>query len=416
MPEQPLFRIEPTLAGKRRECAAFSRSPFTNGLLIYSACALIAAGLVYAGTQKVARKSTVSGRTELSDGQLKLYSNARRTLIDLRATEGQQVAKGQLLAVLQSVQQNPGNTGDEYTGYRRLLNSLKKQAHLLAQSRKAANRSAAIEHEKLLSKQHHLENGRRSLRRSASVAKDLLALANEQRDRGMELYNTGHLSLTDLEELQRRQLQQTEAVAEHERGLIGFNEQLQALEHENKIRRQTLESGLRDIDTKLGENERERERLQMSFEQRLVAPSAGFITGILKPVGGRVTPDAPLITMVRTRSAYHAKLWASSRSAGDMQVGQQVNLMIDAFPHQKHGMLGGEITHINVSPLTPRELNAPTQGLGSAYAVTVLMDKRNPLYARLKPGMNITADIKLDDSLLVARLFEPLLRAWQRAL
>ena len=44
------------------------------------------------------------------------------------------------------------------------------------------------------------------------------------------------------------------------------------------------------------------------------------------------------------------------------------------------------------------------------------MDKQHSLYKRLKPGMNLTADIKLDDSALFERVFEPLLVAWRRTL
>jgi len=204
--------------------------------------------------------------------------------------------------------------------------------------------------------------------------------------------------------------------AAHERALLGIDEQLESLVLENQSWQEDLKSKLREIDAQLGANAREREQLQMRFEQRIIAPSAGFITGILRQAGATAGIETPLITMVRTRGTYRAKLWASSHAAGDLQVGQHVNLMVDAFPHQKHGMLGGEISHINVSPLTLRELGAPWEGQGAAYAVTVDIDKTNPLYRRIKPGMNLTADIKLDNSLLVARLFEPLLLAWRRAL
>ena len=261
-----------------------------------------------------------------------------------------------------------------------------------------------------------LKHSKRNLLRITTTARKLHKIAQEQKARGAELFATGHLSLSDLEELDQRELQQAAAVTDHERALLGIDEQLESLVLDNQTGREVLQSRLRDIDAQLGANARESEQLQMRFEQRIVAPSKGFITGIQRQTGATAGIDTPLITMVRTRSSYRAKLWASSHAAGDLQVGQRVNLMIDAFPHQKHGMLGGEISHINVSPLTLRELGAPWEGQGPAYAVTVDIDKTNPLYRRIKPGMNLTADIKLDNSLLVARLFEPLLLAWRRTL
>ena len=416
MPDQSLFRIEPSLAGKRRECAAFARSPFTTGVLIYSICALVAFGLIYAGTQQVARKATVSGRAELTDGELKLYPNARRLVAQVKVKEGQRVERGQLLAVLHGLQHAPSSGTGEPSGYQRMSHSLMQQASRLQESRNDVEQSATIEQDKLRSKRRFLKQAQRSLKQSAITAVELLEIASEQHARGAELYKSGHLSLSDFEELQRRELQQKASIAENERTELNFKEQLRALEHEVQTLTKTRQANLRDVDTRLGENARERERLQMSFEQHLLAPSTGFITGVLKQAGATASPQAPLITMVRTKSAYRARLWAGSHAAGELEVGQSVNLMLDAFPHQKHGMLSGEITHINVSPLTLSELDVPWEGGGSAYSVTVNMDTTNPLYRRIKPGMNLTADIKLDKSLLVARLFEPLLLAWQRAL
>ncbi len=170
------------------------------------------------------------------------------------------------------------------------------------------------------------------------------------------------------------------------------------------------------MDAQLGLNTREREQLRMSFEQRVRAPNDGYITGVLKLAGSIAEPTTPVITMMRAKTAYRARLWAGSHAAGELKVGQKVNLMLDAFPHQKHGLLGGEIIHINTGALTLRELDVPWEGGGSAFSVTVELDKKNPLYWRIKPGMSLTADIKLDSSLLVARLFEPLLLAFSRAL
>lgn len=416
MPDQSLFRIEPTLAGKQRECAAFSSSPFTTSVLIYCVCALLAIGLIYAGSQQVARKATVAGRAELSQGELKLYPNARRMVTEILVTEGQRVEEGQLLAILHAVQHAPTADSKQQSGYEKLLHSLQEQAVRLDDARNAARQRAAIEHDKLTSKRRHLKTARRNLRKTTDTTRKLLEIAQEQRSRGAELYKAGHLSLSDLEELDRRELQQTATVNDNERALLSINEQLEDLVLDNQSWQDRLNSRLRDIDSELGANTREREQLHMRYEQHLIAPSAGFITGILSHAGSTSTPEIPLITMVGMRSNYSAKLWASSHSAGDLRVGQRVNLMVDAFPHQKHGMLGGEISHINQSPLTLQELGAPWEGPGAAYAVTVMIDKANPLYRRIKPGMNLTADIKLDNSLLVARLFEPLLLAWQRAL
>jgi len=177
-----------------------------------------------------------------------------------------------------------------------------------------------------------------------------------------------------------------------------------------------LENTLAELDEAIERSQRELMQLQMNIEYRLVAPSDGVVTGVLSHTGTTVEPSRPIITMVKNAARFRARLWANSSAAGDLQTNQRVNLMLDAFPHQKHGMLSGTITYINDSPLTLQELGAPWEGAGPTYSLTVAIDDSSKLYSRLKPGMNLTADIKLDTSLLVERLFEPLIQAWQRTL
>lgn len=421
MANQPLFRIEPTLAGRRRECVAFARSPLTNSVLIYAICVLVVAGCVFLSQQQLARKSTVVGRAELAEGELKLYPNSRRIVETMLVQDGDFVRKGQTLAVLRSLDYNRTNTTQENSNQPVqpalvLLASLKRERANLLATRTAIQKETAANRATLALQSRGLKRTIRSQYREAAATIQLVDLAREQLERGRELHLQGHLSLSQLEELQRRYAEQQKAVASSERDALALREQQRALTHEFEQLAQTLPNKLRQIDSRLGGNERESARQNMSLEQQLVAPTDGLVTGVLSHAGATVDPQRPLITMVRNGARFRARLWATSNAAGELASGQTVRLMLDAFPHQKHGMLGGSIQHINESPLTLKELGTPWEGSGSVYGVTVTLDTASPLYAQLKPGMNLTADIKLDDSLLLHRLFEPLIKAWQRTL
>lgn len=418
MTDQKLFRIEPALFGKRRECAAFARSRLTNSFLIYSICLCLTIACVFLGDKELARKTTVAGEAQLVEGELKLYANARRRVQETRVTEGELVRKGQLLAILRSLDHPPATStrGQSPPATSAVLASLNRERSNLLAMRQTTQEEAEARQQLIRQQLRGIKARMNIQREERSASESLRDIAGEQLERGRELQQAGHLSLTQLDELQRRSSEAQRELARSRRDLLMLQEQQGTLSRELELAIQTLPNKLRQLDTQLGANEREFARQRLVQEQRLTAPVDGLITGVLSYPGATVAPQQPLITMVRNGVGFRARLWASSRAAGELTAGQNVRLMLDAFPHQKHGMLNGRIQHINESPLTLQELGAPWDGKGSVYGVTVALDVTSPLYARLKPGMNLTADIKLDQSLLFERLFEPLITAWQRTL
>jgi len=56
-------------------------------------------------------------------------------------------------------------------------------------------------------------------------------------------------------------------------------------------------------------------------------------------------------------SGLQATLLAPSRSAGFLKAGQDVNLLVDAFPYQKFGVQKGIIKDISATPYRPGELD-----------------------------------------------------------
>lgn len=418
-PTQSLFRIEPTLAGKRRECAAFARSPATNAFLLYCICALVVTAALYASSQKLARKATVAGQVELAEGELKLYVDTRRILSKLFVKDGELVKQGQTLALLTRHEKNIHSTSSSTNsgqGFDALISSLKREALRLKQAKENAHLESSANQQSLSARSSTLKATRASHYAERRTLKALVALSQEQLERGRELYNTNHLSLAEFEELDQRHRQNELRLAANRRDTLALKDRLQSFEHQLATVDLQLQNTLGEMDEALERNQRELMQLQMSIEYRLVAPVDGVITGVLSHAGTTVEPNRPLITMVKNAAHFRARLWANSSAAGDLKTNQNVNLMLDAFPHQKHGMLSGTIVHINESPLTLQEQGAPWEGTGPTYALTVSIDNSSAMYSRLKPGMNLTADIKLDDSLLLERLFEPLIQAWQRTI
>ena len=424
-PSQPssLFRIEPAVAGRRRECDAFARSPTTHSFLVYTICILIVVAAIFVCTQQLARKSSVPGRIDLAESELKLYTDSRRTLSELYVSDGELVKQGQPLALLKHLahsdtdsNSNTNSNATRDSGYLSLLSSLNKELQRLQEAKADAQKESELSATNLQSRVGNLSTTLTSLRSERRALVKLAAISEEALERGRELKTAGHFALTQLDELEQRHTLNLLKLDTNAREALAIKDRLQATNWELTNLPLQLKSRLGQLDEALGKTDRELTQLSMNLEVEIRAPADGLITGVLSHSGATVDPDRPLITMVKNGSIFRAELWASSQAAGDLQLDQGVNLLLDAFPHQKHGMLAGHITHINHSPLSLSELDAPWEGQGPTYALTVAIDTSSALYHRLKPGMNLTADIKLDDSLVVERMFEPLIQAWQRTL
>ena len=409
--ESSLFRLEPAAAGRDQECQVFAASPSTTAALIYGLCLTISVGIFVVCTQEVAHKSTVPGRTALINGDLKLYPDDRRRLVGLQVGLGDRVSAGQPLATLQGLRSLEQRSQSE-----KQLASLYEQQARLRESLQAAKQQAQQRTEYQAANEVLERHNLLVQTQEQQAAQALLSLSLEQFERGKHLHAKRHLSANALAEMEVRVKEHQRGLAALERARIQSNKQTlkqnEDFTRQKFVARETQRRQLAELEAL----QREIAQIEYTEQQLLTAPVAGRITGILGKVGGTFNPQQPVISMVSEGADFHAELWAPSAAAGALELGQGVNLLLDAFPYQRHGMLRGTITHINTSPLTLRELGVPWDADRTAYGVTVDMDSSHPLYQRIKPGMQLTADIKLDNTTLFERLFDPLLRAIERAL
>jgi len=410
--QTPLFRLEPAAVGRNHECSAFRRSAGTTAALIYGLCISVALGIVLACTQQVAHKSTVPGRTTLISGDLKLYPDSRRRLSELQVAVGEEVFAGQPLANLEDLRSRDQRASTElqlkslFAEQSRLHNALKANEHQRRQENIYQQANEALE-----TRAANLQD------KELAAARALLRLSEEQLARGRDLLSDEFISKSALADLDTRASEQRRNVATLQKVAVQTQRQALLRAQEFERRQYAQHENQRLQLAEIARLQREIQRIEHTRQQVLLAPMAGRITGILGPVGKTFTPEQPVISMVSAGADFRAELWAPSNAAGSLAPGQSVNLLLDAFPHQRHGMVRGTIAHINSSPLTLRELGAPWETNRIAYGVTVSMDNMNsthPLYHRIKPGMQLTADIKLDNSTLFERLFDPLLSAVRR--
>ena len=163
----------------------------------------------------------------------------------------------------------------------------------------------------------------------------------------------------------------------------------------------------------LADRERQKAEAQGQQAQVLTAPIAGHVTALQAAPGQIVDPAKPLLTLLHDGASLLAELFVPSRAIGFVEPGQRVRLMVDAFPYQRFGTIGGSVETVSQAVLSPNEVIGRTTLTEPAYRVTVRLDRQAiDAFGRrvaLQPDMTLKADIVLEGRSLLAWLFEPLL-------
>jgi membrane fusion protein len=245
-----------------------------------------------------------------------------------------------------------------------------------------------------------------------------IAAAEERRQTLVELYQKGNGTKIALLEQEEVLLAARQALADLDRqqAVIGRDLEEAQLQRE-QLPDQTKER-LSKLRLSLAERERERTEVEARGAQVVRAPIAGRVTALQVSPGQIIDADRPLLTLVPEGAELRAELFVPSRAIGFVQPGQQVRLMMDAFPYQQFGSQDGAVESISQVVLAPNEVLGKILLKEPSYRVTARL-KRQKVQAfgrqfPLQPDMSVQADIVLERRSLLAWLFEPLLSVQER--
>lgn len=131
-----------------------------------------------------------------------------------------------------------------------------------------------------------------------------------------------------------------------------------------------------------------------------------------------------LLTVVPIDNIFEAALLVPSTDIGFIDVGHEVSIRYDAFPYQKYGQAKGKVASISSTSFSISELadiigsEIPLKTKGSLYIVNVALDKQfldlGNVNKKLKTGMTLSADIKLENRKLYQWILDPLLSIEKR--
>jgi membrane fusion protein len=369
----------------------------------------VAVVVLFLATAEYARKETAGGSLVAAGGAVRVSALRGGVVTDLAVKEGDRVAAGQPLFTVASRQGlEAGGTLDAA-----VLASLDTQTQVLKDQLAADPARMANEIRRLDATIASVTAERDALVAQRRLMAERVQVTEERRKTIARLAEQGHTTRATLQEQDEALLSRRQTLAEIDRDLAAAEKEL----GQTQLQREQLPvqqaERLAQLRLNLADRERQRAEVQAQRAQVIAAPLAGRVTALQVAPGQIVDSNKPLLTLLPDGAVLLAELFVPSRAIGFVEPGQRVRLMVDAFPYQRFGTLGGSVETVSQAVLSPTDVIGKVALTEPAYRVTVRLDRQVvDAFGRevpLHPDMTLKADIVLEGRSLVAWLFEPLI-------
>ncbi len=158
--------------------------------------------------------------------------------------------------------------------------------------------------------------------------------------------------------------------------------------------------------------------LKQEYRNRLMkikAPQDGFIKDIATNTEGTVVPAGTvLMNIVPVNEPLLAEVYVSNQDVGFISAGQKTRIKLMSYQFQKYGMIDGEVDYISADAnITNGSGSGNNQDGGGAGYKTVIslskqyLERENKKFL-LRPGMQVTAEIKLGTRTVLEYILSPI--------
>ncbi|HUZ73015.1 MAG TPA: HlyD family type I secretion periplasmic adaptor subunit [Stellaceae bacterium] len=136
-----------------------------------------------------------------------------------------------------------------------------------------------------------------------------------------------------------------------------------------------------------------------------------------RSVGSVMREAETLFTLVPVKVPVEIEAAIATRDIGQIAVGDEATIKLEAYPYQQYGTLAGRVTVVSRDSFTPDNQSGAAPDAGQTkpfYKVRVALQsmalRHAPPDFHLMPGMTATAEIKVGSRRLVSYLLYPFLR------
>jgi len=384
---------------------------FSHRVLISLLVAWLLICVIWLTNSTYARKETVTGWLAPPSGVIKIYPEDTGIIKQILVKNGDEVVKDQPLIivngdrVLEGGQHLETQLLKEYQNQKKFLNEQLLRTNNIYLSRKgdieqrlqSSQQTLTIVEQQLgtITKRIELMQGRVS-RYDTLKQKNMISAESLEQTQFQELDN-----VNDKQQLLRTKIQQQNLAQQ-------LQTELNLLPHENANNIDQLRSRLSDLAQRIAQLHGQRAHI-------IKATRNGIINNLQAREGQRMQAGTPLplMTIMPLNSALTAHLLVPVRSAGFIDIGQPLDIRYDAFPYQKFGIYSGQLSNISTTILLPNEImDLPIAIQEPMYQVkATLTQPQVQAYGKtfsLKPGMTLSADVRLSERSLLQWLLEPL--------
>lgn len=383
----------------------------SHSLLITLLSLWILAVAAWLVTSTYARKETVTGWLEPPSGITRVYAEDTGIIKQVLVSEGESVVANQPLIIVNGDRMLADGDNlenrllKEYEQQRQLLDEQLTRTHGIFQRREQdiTQRIAAAEQYLIL------------LREQLVTLEERQKLIKTQVDRYRKLRQDGHVSSLEMDTAITQELALRNEKQALLREQVNRQNLIQQLRTEQELLPEENATALDQIRTRLSDIAQQMAQLHGQRAHIIKASRTGIVNNLQAREGQHIYlgSTTPLLTLIPEDAQLSAHLLVPVRAAGFVKPGQQIDIRYDAFPYQKFGLYHGEIAQVSDTVLLPGELlNAAVAVQEPVYRITAtLVQPHVKVYGQdfsLKPGMTLSADVRLQERSLLHWLLEPI--------
>ena len=315
-------------------------------------------------------------------------------LVNMKVQEGDEVAAGQIIAVLEKERALASFTESQGKVMALRLTVSRLQAEIT--DKPLVYDPALIKsYPQLVETQRNLYKQRRkAIEDQLRVLKDNIKLAKQELEMNEPLEKMGDISKADILRLKRSANEAINQYASaNNKYLQDASTELNKAQEDLNAQEQTLA-----------------DREQLLDHTDIVAPTAGLVKSIrITTLGGVVRQGDEILQILPTESDLIVEAKIKPADMANLIVGLPSKVKLDAYDSSIFGSMIGKVTYISPDALTEEAKTGPN----IYYRVKVAIDKKEfkgekADQIEVRPGMTATVDIKTGSRSVLSFLLKPL--------
>ena len=328
-----------------------------------------------------------------SGGVLDVASSVHGRVSDIAVSEGELVVRGQSLLTVSSDRGSTSIPSLASSQIRSLQNELDIVSRDKSANEKLQQSIVDDANLKLVTVSRRLTLANREL----EVVSDRVALSASRVHRQESLEEQGAISPDKIAQIRAEYLSVKHDQLRAQRAIVELDlekQQLVAVGARAKIERV--------INNLAADSENERlhrliteKSLQQS--QHILSPKSGKIVRLGVRAGDVVGAGHTLLSIAAEKAETEAWVYVSAHEAGTLRVGQEIELRLEAYPHQLFGTVTAAVSSVTRLAVLPRDVRAPIAVAGPVFEIRARISQQlqNRMNAGLLPGIGapFTADI-----------------------